>query len=81
MEEKKNRYDHLMNMLTEDLEMAHGAFAGAYASEGAAHRRLEVCRDYAQSISGIGMVLSTVSLLRPREDHTMMLGFGGKEKS
>lgn len=75
MEKNKNYYDRLMDLLTEDMEKMHESFLSAYEAEKDTKRRMETCREYAQSISGIGMVLSTISLLRPKEDFPMM-GFG-----
>lgn len=69
-----NYYEKMMGMLTESMEKVSKAFEKAYDEEHEAIKRLDICKDYVQAVSGLGVVMSTVSLLRPIESYGGYLG-------
>lgn len=65
--ENMNYYEKMLGLLTESIEKMHEAFKAAYDAEPVMHRKLDICKDYAQAVSGLGMVMSALSMMRPRE--------------
>lgn len=78
MEMKTNLREKMMDLLAKDMEKMHEIFADACEAEQDPRKRMEVCHEYAQTISGLGLMLSTVSMMRTTDDFPMMgLGLGG----
>ena len=69
-----NCYEKILGMLTENMEKMSKAFEAAYDAEPEAIKRLDICKDYVQAVSGLGMVMNTVRLLRPIESCGGCLG-------
>ena len=69
-----NAYEKMMEMLLEDMEKMHQAFADAY-EQAEVKDRLQVCQQYAQTVSGLGLMMSTMSMLKPR-DYGNLTNFG-----
>lgn len=69
-----NCYEKMMGMLTENMEKMSKAFEAAYDEEPEAIKRLDICKDYVQAVSGLGVIMSTVRLLRPIEPYGGFMG-------
>lgn len=81
MEKNMSVYERLMDMLAGDLEKMHDAFIDAYGKATEAEKKMELCKEYAQTVSGLGLLLSTLNLMRPMESyHGMGVGLGCKEQ-
>ena len=74
--ENMDCYEKMLDMLTENMGKMSEAFKDAYDAEPVAHRRLDICKDYAQAVSGLGLVMNAVGLMRPKEVFNGFMALG-----